>query len=121
MSHARTRKAAGLHKLRQGRDECGARCRDGQRCRAPAIAGGTRCRRHGAGASQVRINARYMQLLEARRAAYEAWEAARGTRGEFDALCATSLADNAVWRYEVKLERLRELRAQVRQLKAVSQ
>jgi hypothetical protein len=120
MSRAHAREAAGLRKLRKGRSQCEATRRDGERCQAPAIAGGTVCRRHGGGASQVRINARHIQLLEARYTAYEAWAAARGTPGEFDALCATSRADNAVWRYEVKLERLRELRAQVRQLKAVT-
>lgn len=120
MSPARAREAAGLRKLRKGRDQCGARRRDGQRCQAPAIAGGTVCRRHGGGATQVRIHARHVQLLEARYAAYKAWEAARGTPGEFDALCATSRADNAVWDYEVKLERLRELRARLRRLKAAA-
>jgi hypothetical protein len=112
------RQAAGLHKLRKGRRQCEATRRDGQRCQAPAIPDGTVCRRHGGGAIQVRIRARYMELLEARVDAYAAWEAARGTPGEFDALCATSLADNAVSDYEAKLARLRELRAQLRQLKA---
>jgi regulator of sirC expression with transglutaminase-like and TPR domain len=68
----------------------------------------------------VRIKARHIQLLEARYAAYEAWEAARGTPREFDALCATSRADNAVRRVEAKIERLRELRAQLRQLNSVT-
>lgn len=120
MSRAHAREAARPRKLRKGRQRCEATRRDGQRCQAPAIAGGTVCRRHGGGASQVRINARHIQLLEARYTAYEAWAAARGTPGEFDALCATSQADNALWRYEVKLERLRELRAQLRQLKAAT-
>jgi hypothetical protein len=120
MSRAHAREAAGPRKLRKGRSRCEATRRDGQRCQAPAVAGGTVCRRHGGGASQVLINARYTQLLEARYGAYEAWEAARGTPGEFDALCATSRADNAVCDFEAKLERLRELRAQLRQLKAVT-
>lgn len=120
MSRAHALEAAGPRKLRKGRHRCEATRRDGQRCQAPAIAGGTVCRRHGGGAIQVRINARRIQLLEARYAAYEAWQAVRGTPAEFDALCATSRADNAVWRYEVKLERLRELRDQLRQLKAVT-
>jgi hypothetical protein len=120
MSRAHAREAARPRKLRKGRRRCEATRRDGERCQAPAIAGGVVCRRHGAGAIQVRINAWRMQLLEARYGAYKAWEAARGTPGEFEALCATSQADNAVWRYEAKLERLRELRAQLRQLKAAS-
>lgn len=120
MSRACARDTAGLHKLRKGRDQCGAHRRDGQRCRAPAVAGAPVCRRHGGGAPQVRIAARRIQLLEARYAAYEAWVAARGTSREFDALCATSLAENAVHRFDAKLERLRELRAQVRLFKAVT-
>jgi hypothetical protein len=121
ISRAHAREAARPRKLRKRRHQCEATRRDGERCQAPAIAGGAVCRRHGGGAIQVRINARYIQLLEARYTAYETWEAARGTPGEFDALCATSQADNAVWRYEMKLERLRELRAQLRrQLEAAS-
>jgi hypothetical protein len=120
MSRAHAHEAARPRKLRKGRHQCEATRRDGQRCQAPAIAGGTVCRRHGGGAFQVRLSARYMQLLEARYAAYKAWEAAQGTPGEFEALCATSRADNALWRYEAQVERLRELRAQVRQLKAVA-
>ncbi|HZR53639.1 MAG TPA: hypothetical protein VFB06_29545 [Streptosporangiaceae bacterium] len=58
-----------------------------------------------------------MQLLEARAAAYDAWEAARGTPGEYAALCETSKADNALAEYEARLERLRELRAEVRRRK----
>jgi hypothetical protein len=112
------RQAAGLRKLRKGRDQCTARRRNGQQCRAPAVRGSLVCRRHGGGAPQVQIAARHMQLLEARYGAYKAWEAARGTPGEFDALCATSRADNAVWDYEAKLGRLRELRAELRRLKA---
>lgn len=118
MTRAHAREAARPRKLRKGRRRCEATRRDGRRCQAPAIAGGTVCRRHGGAAIQVRISARHMQLLEARYAAHKAWEAARGTPGEFDALCATSRADNAVWRYEAKLEEIREMRARLRRLKA---
>lgn len=110
------RKAAGLHKLRRGRDQCTARRRDGQRCRAPAVEGGLVCRRHGGAASQVQIAARHFVLLAAFHDATREFEEAKGTPGEFDALCRWSAAERELMEYEFKLELLAELRAEVRQL-----
>lgn len=119
MTRARTREAAPPRKLRKGRERCTARRRDGQPCQAPAIAGGTVCRRHGGSAPQVAIAARHFTLLAARWAAHREYGQAKGTGREFDALCACLAADRAVLAYEAKLERLAELRAQVRRIKAV--
>ena len=112
------RQAAGLHKLRKGRDQCTARRRDGRRCRAPAVAGAAVCRRHGGAASQVQIAARHVLLMEAFIDASCEYEEARGTPGEFDALCRWSAAERALSEYRAKLKRLAELRAEVRRREA---
>lgn len=112
------RGAEGLHGLRKGRRQCEATTRNGARCKAPAVPGASVCKRHGGSAPQVRVQAAVMTLYEARYEAGKAWEAARGTPGEFDAMCAWSRADNAVRETEAKLERLRALRAELRERKA---
>jgi hypothetical protein len=117
---ATEREAAGLHNLRKGRRQCEATTRNGGRCQAPAIPGGSVCKRHGGGAPQVRVRAALMLLYEARHEAGEAWTAARGTPGEFDALCAYSRADNAVKRAEAQVDQIRDLRAEIRRRRAAS-
>lgn len=104
----------GLHALRKGRDQCTAHRRDGEECQAPAIPGGLVCRRHGGAAPQVAIKAAHFELLTAVAAANEAFKAARGTPGEFDALCAWSRAKNALDEHEARMEQLRVLRAEAR-------
>ena len=117
LQQAAEREAAGLRKLRKGRHQCEATSRDGSQCRAPAIAGGSVCTRHGGGAPQVRVKASLTLLYLARHEAGQAWEAAKGTPGEFDALCELTKADNAVQRAEAKVEQIRELRAEQRRRK----
>lgn len=109
---AATPETATLHQLRKGRDRCGATRRDGQPCQAPTIPEGLVCRRHGGAAPQVAIRARYMELLVARYAAWLDWEAARGTPGEFDALCRSLQAGRELDAYEVKMRLLAELKAE---------
>jgi hypothetical protein len=46
------------------------------------------------------------------------WEAARGTPGEFDALCKVTRAESELDAYEVKLRLLAELRAAVKRTRA---
>jgi hypothetical protein len=111
------RGAEGLHGLRKGRRQCEATTRDGRRCKAPALVGGSVCRVHGGSAPQIRLRAAMFQLYEARYKAGEEWQAKRGTPGEFDALCALSGAENAVNRAEEKMDRVRELRAELRRRK----
>ena len=108
------RDAEGLHRIRKGRRQCEATTRDGERCKAPAVRGGSVCRRHGGSATQVKVQAAMMALYEASNHAGEAWEAARGTPGEFDALCTWSHADRAVKEAEAKIDRIAELRAELR-------
>lgn len=118
LERAAEREAAGYHKLRKGRRQCEAETRNGGRCQAPAIPGGDVCRRHGGGAPQVRVQAALMVLYEARHEAHQAFTAARGGPGESDALCEFTKADNAVKRAEDKVQRIRELRAELRRRKA---
>ena len=108
------REAEGLHGLRKGRRQCEASTRDGGRCKAPAVAGGSVCRVHGGSAPQVRLQAAMFQLYEARHEAGKEWQAKRGTPGEFDALCALTRAENAVDRAEKKMDQVRGLRAELR-------
>ena len=72
------RETDGLRKLRKGRRQCSATRRDGTRCRAPAIAGGDCCLKHGGSAPQVQIAAKHALLLTARYTAHRAWEDAQG-------------------------------------------
>jgi hypothetical protein len=108
------REAAGLRKLRKGRDACGAARRDGASCRAPAIPGGLVCRRHGGAAPQVVIAAGHEIRQLAAWAAARDLDQARGTPGQFEALCAWTAASRKLTEYERKLERLAELRAERR-------
>ena len=116
ITRARTREARPPRKLRKGRERCAAHRRDGHPCQAPAVKGALVCRHHGGSAPQVRIAAQHLVLLEARYAAYSAYEQAIGTTREFDARCKRYTADRAVREYEAKLERLAELRAAVKRL-----
>jgi len=118
-AHARARgDGDGLHKLRKGRDRCGATRRDGEPCQAPAIEGGLVCRRHGGGAPQVKIAAEHFRNKLAAYSAGRDFEEARGTPGEFDVLCKALRAQRDLDAYEVKLGLLAELRAEVRQKRA---
>lgn len=118
ITRARTREDPPLRKLRKGRERCGAKRRDGQPCQAPAIKGGTVCRRHGGSAPQVRFAARHRVLAEAAFAAWLGYEAARETADAFGALCKWSTADRDLKEYEAKMEYLVELKAELRRRKA---
>jgi hypothetical protein len=120
LQRAAEREAAGLHRLRKDRRQCEASTRAGGRCQAPAIPGGSVCRRHGGGAPQVRVQAALTLLYESRYEAAQAFEAARGGPSEYDALCELSQADNAVKRAEAKVGQIRELRAELRRRKATT-
>lgn len=104
----------GLHKLRRGRDRCSATRRDGQPCQAPAVEGSWVCRRHGGAAPQVQIKARHTLLLQAAYDTSRTFEEARGTPGEFGALCKALAAQRELDAYEGKLQRLSELRAEAK-------
>jgi hypothetical protein len=120
-AHARLddedREADGLHPLRKGRDQCTAHRRDGEECQAPAVPGMLVCRRHGGAAPQVLIKARHVELQAALHKAALAHQAAKGTPGEFDALCKWSHAEQELKVYEAKLATLSELRTELRQRK----
>ncbi len=118
ITRARAREADGLHKLREGRDECGATRRDGQPCQAPAVEGALVCRRHGGAAPQVLIAAKHRVLQMAFYTATREFEEAYGTPGEFDALCRWAKAQRELEAYEGKLRLLAELRAAVRARRA---
>ena len=122
MSRARAREdgapADGLRKLRKGRERCTATRRDGQPCQAPAIEDGLVCRRHGGASPQVLIKVRHQQLQMALYSARRAWEDARGTPGDFDALCKVTYAERDLDAYEVKLRLLAELRAELKRRRA---
>jgi hypothetical protein len=122
MTRARTREdggpASGLHKLRKGRDNCTATRRDGEPCQAPAVEETLVCRRHGGSAPQVLIKARHQQLQMALYSASRDWEEARGTPGEFDALCRWSRAGRELDEYEAKLRLLAALRAELKRGRA---
>ena len=121
MTRAHAREDDGLHQLRKGRDRCTATRRDGQPCRAPAVAGHIVCRRHGGGAPQVKIAARHMRLLVARYTAHCEWEEARGTPTEFDALCRALEAGRQVETFELKIAFAAELRAAIKARQAITQ
>ena len=110
--------ADGLRKLRKGRERCTATRRDGQPCQAPAIEDGLVCRRHGGASPQVLIKVRHQQLQMALYSARRAWEDARGTPGDFDALCKVTYAERDLDAYEVKLRLLAELRAELKRRRA---
>ena len=115
------RQLDGLHKLRRGRDQCAATTRNGGRCQAPAIEGHYVCRRHGGGAPQVAMNAEYQQNLIRVYGVQREYEEAKGTAREFDALCRALQAGRDLEAYQIKLRLLRELRAGLKQRKAVPQ
>ena len=112
------RKADGLHPLREGRDRCSAHRRDGEECQAPAVPFTLVCRRHGGSSPQVKIAARRLELQAALYDAAMGHQEAKGTASEFDALCAWSHAEKELKEFEVKLEQLAGLRAQLRRSKA---
>jgi hypothetical protein len=62
-----------------------------------------------------------MELLLTHAEAADAHQAAKGTPVEFEALCAWSRARNDLDEYEAKLDRLRELRAELKRRKEASQ
>lgn len=111
------RAAEGLRRLKQGRDQCSATRRDGQQCQAPAIAGGLVCRRHGGAAPQVAIAAEYMNNLTAAREAEQAWEQARGTERETDALIEALDAERGIEEYQIKMRLAKLLRDGLKDLR----
>jgi hypothetical protein len=119
ITRARTREDDALHNLRRGRDRCAGTRRDGQPCQAPAIEGGTVCRRHGGAAPQVQIAARHHELQLAMYVANREFQEARGTPAEFDALCRALQAGRDLDAYELKMEMLTELRAELRRKRAL--
>jgi hypothetical protein len=102
---------------RRRRDRCEARRRDGERCEAHAIPGGTVCEQHGGGARQVKIAARHRELQLDLIDAVEEW---RGS-GKFDDLCRVTAAQRALDEYEAKLELLSELRRTLAEKRAAAQ
>jgi hypothetical protein len=110
--------AGALHKLRKGRDRCGATRRDGEPCEAPAIENGLVCRRHGGAAPQVAIAAEYQGKQMAAYVASREFTEARGTPREFDALCRALRAGRDLDAHEVKLRLLGELKAEARRKRA---
>jgi hypothetical protein len=120
-AHTHAREDSGrLRKLRKGRDQCTARRRDGEQCLAPAVEGALVCTKHGGGAPQVQFAARHFVLMEAHHIAVREWEEARGTPGEFGALCRWSAAERDLAEYEAKLVQLAVLRTKVKRLKAAA-
>jgi hypothetical protein len=107
-----------MPRLRKGRERCGATCRDGRPCQAPAIPEGLVCRRHGGAAPQVAIKAKHRQLQLRYYVAVQEWLEARGTNREDDALTRHGNALSALREYEDKLGYLAELQAEVRRRQA---
>ncbi len=105
-----------MPRLRKGREGCGATCRDGHPCQAPAVPEALVCLKHGGSAPQVAIKARHRQL--AYFVALHDWLDARGTDQEDNALTRHGNALSALRAYEGKLEHLRELQAEARRRKA---
>lgn len=97
-------------KLRKGRTQCTATRRDGERCEAPAMAGGV-CRRHGGAAPQTLIaeglRIRQVALLDA----IDQWQ----ERGDVDSLGKVSRARRELDEYAAKVEYLGWLRREQRQ------
>jgi hypothetical protein len=85
-----------------------------------AIEGGLVCRRHGGAAPQVAIAAEYLGKQLAVASASMAYDEAKGTPGELEALCKWSRAKNQLDEYEVKLARLRELQAEARRFRGAA-
>ncbi|MGH3186764.1 MAG: HGGxSTG domain-containing protein [Streptosporangiaceae bacterium] len=113
----RARLTACISSARAG-NRCSATRRDGQPCQAPAVEGTLVCRRHGGSARQVLIAAQLRLLQLAFYTATREWEDARGTPGEFDALCRWSRAERELRAYEAKLRLLAELRAELKRSRA---
>lgn len=114
------RRAEGLNKLKQGRDQCTAAARNGDQCRAPAIQGGLVCRRHGGGAPQVKIKAEYTENLTAAYGAWQDFQEAKGTSGELDALVKALDTDRAVEAYQIKMRLAKMMRDELRKGKTGS-
>lgn len=106
--------------LRKGRERCGALCRDGHPCQAPAIPFGLVCRRHGGAAPQVLIASGLMYRQWRRYTAALAWNEAQGTNRAFDALCALGNAERELDAYKAKLARLAGLRALLAEQRAAA-
>jgi hypothetical protein len=104
--------------LRKSRERCGATCRDGRPCQAPAVAEALVCRRHGGAAPQVAIKARHRQLQMRYYVAVQDWLEARGTNHEWDALTRHGNALSALREYERKLGYLAELQDEVAERRA---
>src|ERR1700744_1118683 len=105
--------------IREGRQQCEAHRRDGARCSAPAIQGGTVCRVHGGSAPQVKRAARRVWLLEQYAAAVEAWQANPGIPGQLtdrqiDLLGKAAIAERNLRDYEHKLYLIKLLQAELR-------
>jgi hypothetical protein len=105
--------------IREGRQQCHAHRRDGNRCSAPAIPGGTVCRVHGGSAPQVQRAARRVVLMERLAAAVEAWQADPGIPGQLtsrqiDLLGKAAIAERDLAEYERKLTVIRLLRTELR-------
>ena len=91
------------------------------RARRPPSEGTLVCRRHGGASPQVLIKAQHQQLQMALYSARRDWEDARGTPGEFDALCKVTHAERDLDAYEVKLRLLAELRAELKRRRAAQE
>jgi len=112
------RQLDGLHKLRKGRDQCGATTRNGGRCQAPAAEGQLVCRSHGGASPQALLKAEYMENCTRVYAVQLEYEQSRGTSRESDALIRVLDAERGLEAYQIKLRLLRELKAGLKPRKA---
>jgi hypothetical protein len=93
-------------KLRKGRERCGAACRDGHPCQAPAVPELLRCRRHGAGTAAALLVSRRLQLQLRLYIAVRDYEDAKDTPRRFDMLCRAGRASDRLDEFEEHVARL---------------
>jgi hypothetical protein len=67
----------GWNPAKQDRPKCGARTRTGAPCKAPAVAGGKRCRMHGGASTGPRTAKGLKRSLAAASAGWQKWNAGR--------------------------------------------
>jgi hypothetical protein len=70
-------KLVGWHPVKRDRPRCGARTRAGAPCKAPAVAGGKRCRIHGGCSTGPKTPEGKTRSLAAANAGWQRWNAER--------------------------------------------